>query len=747
MPWPSHSDYVAAIENARTAFRCDALQSCRIEQDEFGEPLLSVGGNSLVVKAIPEDGSPPLAIRLFDRDRPLRAEHYERLAAHLQDRKLSCLVGFAYDEAGIHVADLAEFPLLVMDWVDGAPLADYIRARCLANRGTSVAKAARHWIALANELTNANLSHGRLESRHLLITRSGRLKLIDYESLCTPETDDRSPAGDRFATLAIYVALRALAADVSLWARHVEPSGQPRLLFASDDFRDPSASAIFADLDKSPDEEVRKMAHLLAEAALADENKIPLLNDLLVVTSEKSAPKLTPPRAPKSVGARVILQAVSGPIHGQTFVFDRHDTFLLGRGKDCHARIPGDPWVSRHHFLLEVVPPRIRLRDLASRNGTYVNGRRFGVGAANAEGPAGKSVVEVDLNPGDEITVGETTILVRVESGFREGTHPPEAPTSPAKATRRKPSPGAARVTSEAKGPGIRQEIAAPAAPSVGLAAYAMGESIGRGPLGTVYRAIRKSDGQLVAVKLVRPSVAVADDIAQRFLKNIAFLRDVSHPNIAAVSDLGWHESQFYFVTHYFSAKNLSELARNRNGRLSMTSAHPLLAQCLQGLEYAHQLGIIHRSLKPENILVENRDGAWSAAISDFALAQQFELAGLSSLSNEDDSRPGLPFMPRERLTGFQNHHPTSDLWSLAATFYRAISGHFPHDFEGRDPWTVILHKEVVPIAERDPSIAPPLASVFDTALQSDPSARFPSAQAMLDALDAAFQQPTHWLR
>src|SRR5512143_3549125 len=97
----------------------------------------------------------------------------------------------------------------------------------------------------------------------------------------------------------------------------------------------------------------------------------------------------------------VRLVVTAGPIRGQRYEFTSHDTFLFGRAADCHARLAAnDVSASRHHFLLEANPPRARVRDLGSLNGTHVNGTRHG-----GRGKGG-AAAEVDLRDGDEIRVG-----------------------------------------------------------------------------------------------------------------------------------------------------------------------------------------------------------------------------------------------------------------------------------------------------------------------------------------------------
>lgn len=114
---------------------------------------------------------------------------------------------------------------------------------------------------------------------------------------------------------------------------------------------------------------------------------------------------------------KVTLSVVAGSAKGQRFSFEEHDAFILGRAPDCHCVVSGDPYLSRHQFLLEVNPPDLALRDLGSLNGTYVNGVKHG-GREDDEDPAeaAKRNQSVELHPGDRVKVGETVITVLVEA-------------------------------------------------------------------------------------------------------------------------------------------------------------------------------------------------------------------------------------------------------------------------------------------------------------------------------------------
>jgi pSer/pThr/pTyr-binding forkhead associated (FHA) protein len=474
------------------------------------------------------------------------------------------------------------------------------------------------------------------------------------------------------------------------------------------------------------------------------------------------------------MSAKVVLQVISGPIQGKRFEFDTHDTFLFGRSKECHARLPKDGYVSRHHFLLEVNPPEASIRDLGSLNGTHVNGVRYGGRKAY---PA-----SVDRNPApgaqtvlkdqDVIMVGKTTISVHVaaESPDAAGLNVPtqtevvgKKPDSvrsmrkqspPTASPREGLHPGRAEVkvaaaaaldADEAGGLRalIRQAARDVQSPQkIEVEGYEIGELLGKGSMGVVYKAIRTLDQLPVAIKVMLAKVAVHEAVRQRFLREIEIIRRLGHANIVALIASGSVRSAFYFVGEFCSGGSLADLAVRQGGRVPLPVLAPIILQSLNGLAHAHKLGFVHRDIKPANILLHQQQHRWAAKMGDFGLAKQFERSGLSGMTLTGAVGGTYDYMPREQLTDFKNSLPVSDVWSMGATFYRALTGLPPRPCPiGRDPMEVVLRKEHVPIRQRDSGLPPALARVIDTSLAIETADRYQDAGKMHQALKQVLSQ------
>jgi hypothetical protein len=478
-----------------------------------------------------------------------------------------------------------------------------------------------------------------------------------------------------------------------------------------------------------------------------------------------------------------------------------YDVFIFGRAADCGICLPEDDGlVSRHHLVLEVNPPVARIRDLGSLNGTRVNGRKIG-GRAKGQTPdegRQESFPAVELKSGDKIAVGQSLFTVTIQSHpvcwccgaeipagesekFRESTgafayalcgncmamaKPADQPTIPEanRPARRCHKCGQTEELDSGGDPGgdyvcppCREHP--PAAPTMvvsptpvessptgpgdsgpAIPGYQLGKRLGKGGFGAVYLAKQVPTGAAVAIKVMLAKVAVSQKARNDFLRETNATKALRHPNIIALLDHGAVGATFYFVMEYCPAGSLADLIYRHGGRLSLPQAAPIMLDALAGLKYCHEQNVVHRDLKPDNILlVEAPEGGFRAKIADLGLAKNFTSAGLSGMTLTGQFAGTYHYMAREQLIQFKFMRPASDVWSIGATFYRALTGCLPHDFPpGKDPAKVVLQDEVVPIRERDASIPKAIANVLDRALAIQPAGRYKHAGEMWQALTSA---------
>ena len=424
--------------------------------------------------------------------------------------------------------------------------------------------------------------------------------------------------------------------------------------------------------------------------------------------------------------SKVSLTVTAGPIQGKVFTFEEHDTFIFGRAEDCHARLSGqDTTASRHHFLLEVNPPDARLQDIGSRNGTYVNGKKYGgrLSHLTPEQARNAEHAVVDLKDGDEIKVGETVFKVLVEKRVEvEGSITPVS------------------AVSGNTGAFIRKlfdQASSRSTPQDGdISNYELGDELGQGAMGVVYRARRKSDGQTVAIKTLLAGKAVDEWARETFKREIESTSGLSHPNIVRLYDFNYSGNLFYFALEYCSGGSIYDLMLRQDGVFTIDEAIPMFLQALDGLAYAHDQGLVHRDLKPQNILLIRTGNGTIAKVGDFGLSKSFEKAGLSGFTKTGTVGGTFPFMAREQLTNYKYVKPPADVWSMAATLYFMLTGDFPREtIEGQSGAEAVMRGHIVPIRGRDPDVPRAIASVIDRALADKAPDRYQNAGELRDAL------------
>lgn len=434
-------------------------------------------------------------------------------------------------------------------------------------------------------------------------------------------------------------------------------------------------------------------------------------------------------------------------------MFEEHDTLLCGRLADCQVCLPDDRWISRHHFLLEVNPPDVRLRDLGSLHGTYVNGHKYG-GRERHETPeegAMRDYPQVDLHDGDEVKVGKTVFRVQVEAAAIPATPVccqrcgKEVTTEAGTAREGEYVCIACRKLVEHDPLVMLMGLLKQAQPRDGspaslLANYEVGKQLGAGGMGAVYLARHKQSEELAAVKVMLSRVRVDRHARQHFLREIETTRTLRHPHVVQFLASGAEGSLFYLLLEYCAGGSVADLMKRQGGPLPLEQARPILLQALSGLTYVHEQGFVHRDLKPHNLLLSGSKGAWMTKISDLGLAKSFEQAGLSGMTATGSYAGSFPFMPREQVINFKRMQPASDVWAIGATCYNILTGLYPRPPKpGQDPIMSILQGEVVPLRKRAPHLPDHVACVIDRALETEASKRYQHAGEMYEALADAF--------
>ncbi len=446
----------------------------------------------------------------------------------------------------------------------------------------------------------------------------------------------------------------------------------------------------------------------------------------------------------------ITLTITQGQLSGKQYIFDTRTTCIIGRNDDCNLSIPDevDKRVSRYHCLLDINPPEIRIRDLGSLNGTYINNQKIGQRPPDqtAEAALKLNFPEYDLQDGDEITLGNTIlqITIKIPQPINQNLHIKTPQVI-------QPKPQARLQIFDI----IKNLINLATGGNKNLNAlqgYQIIKSIGKGGFGEVYLAQHSQTGKYVALKVMLPAVAGEDKYVQMFLREIENMKTLQHPNVVELFDYGYAENLFFLTMEYYEGGNVYDLMQQLGGKLPVDLAVGIILQVLDGLTYTHNAeipyvkladgkfgqgkGLVHRDLKPSNIFLSNINGKLVAKIGDYGLSKSFDLAGLSgqTFTKTIAGTPG--FIPRQQVLKFKEAKPDVDVWAAAACLYNMLTGYIPRDFpENEDPWLAVLQNHPVPIHQRDASIPAKLAAAIDLALVEKPNIHFQSAVEFKNAL------------
>ena len=261
---------------------------------------------------------------------------------------------------------------------------------------------------------------------------------------------------------------------------------------------------------------------------------------------------------------------------------------------------------------------------------------------------------------------------------------------------------------------------------------YSLERELGRGGMGIVYLAREVELNRLIAMKVLPSHYAARADLRERFLREARMAAGLSHPHIVPIHRVGEVDGFVFFAMAYVQGETLGERLRTR-GPLAPAAAVRMLREVAWALAYAHGRGIVHRDIKPDNILIEGETGR--ALVSDFGIARQADDA--------ESTDPGkimgtAQFMSPEQSTG-EPLDGRSDLYSLGVVAYLALSGRLP--FESATVPALMAKRVSEPapsLAFAAPSAPGHVIAAIDRCLRIEPAERFANGEELAEALEAA---------
>ena len=258
---------------------------------------------------------------------------------------------------------------------------------------------------------------------------------------------------------------------------------------------------------------------------------------------------------------------------------------------------------------------------------------------------------------------------------------------------------------------------------------YRVLNRIGSGGMADVYCAEDLQLGRRVALKLLYRRFAEDEEFVERFRREASSAAGLQHPNVVAVYDRGEFDGTYYIAMEYLEGRSLKQVVR-QDGALEPDRAIDLVIQILKAARFAHRRGIVHRDIKPHNVIVDDEG---RAKVTDFGIAR----AGASDMTETGSIMGTAQYLSPEQAQG----HPVdarADLYSIGVVLYELLTGRVPFDAESAV--TIALKQvseEPVPPSQLNPAISAQLEDVVTKALQKDPAYRFADADEFIRALEA----------
>ncbi|MBI1374125.1 MAG: SUMF1/EgtB/PvdO family nonheme iron enzyme [Phycisphaera sp.] len=269
---------------------------------------------------------------------------------------------------------------------------------------------------------------------------------------------------------------------------------------------------------------------------------------------------------------------------------------------------------------------------------------------------------------------------------------------------------------------------------------YVVLDKIGAGGMGTVYRARHKLMRREVAVKVLPKHVAQDEALVQRFVREVQAAGRLVHPNIVTAFDAGKKDDLIYLVMECVNGKDLGAILTQRGSPLPVEQAIDYVIQAARGLAYAHAQGVIHRDIKPGNLLLSDQG---VVKVLDMGLARvESEVGGAGdyqTLTHSEMTMGTAAYMAPEQARDARTADHRADIYSLGCTLYRLLTNTYPYSGDSM-VGTLLAHQQS-PIPRLPAGFSPHLQHVLDRMLAKDPSERFDSCDALIASLESVLRE------
>jgi len=270
--------------------------------------------------------------------------------------------------------------------------------------------------------------------------------------------------------------------------------------------------------------------------------------------------------------------------------------------------------------------------------------------------------------------------------------------------------------------------------PAQQIPGYQILGKLGQGAMATVFKAKQLSLDRIVAIKVLPRRLSENQEFVDRFYREGRAAARLNDPNIVAAYDVGEAMGYHYFVMEFIDGKTAYDLLNEKGKWLEETEAVHIIVQVARALQHAHDRGLIHRDVKPKNVMI-TKNGA--VKLADMGLAR--EMDDTKAARSEEGRAYGTPYyISPEQIRGEIDIDHRADVYSLGATFYHLVTGRVP--FEGATP-SAVMHKHLkeglVPPDHQNTSLSTGIGEIIEVMMAKDPALRYQSAAEVVEDLEA----------